>query len=181
MRYALIAILATGCAIRSEGPARPFDPATLAAPGWVSVKTVPLVRQHRLADCGAAAAAMVLGYWRHPVTVEALTREMAVPEGGLAARDVRTLLRRRGLHAFVIAGTLDDLGHELAAGRPVIVGTMEPVDRRHVRSHYLVVVAMQPGQIVTLDPSAGWQVVPEQAFLVEWAAADHTAVVAIPE
>ena len=176
----LTAALATGCMIRSQGPARPFDPHALSQPGWVAVRDVPLVRQENLEDCGAAAAAMVLAYYRHPASVDTLTHEMPVPDGGLAARDVRTLLRRRGLHAFVIEGTVDDLQHELSAGRPVIVGTVDPVDRHRVRSHYQVVVALRGDQVVTLDPAAGWEVTPAHAFQIEWQAAEHTAIVALP-
>jgi len=180
MRGLVVLALAAGCMIRSHGPAHPFDPAALSQPGWVAVRDVPLVRQASVEDCGVAAAAMVLAFYQHPATVDALTREMPVPDGGLAARDVRTLLRRRGLHAFVIEGTVADLQHELAAGRPVIVGTVEPVDRSHVRSHYQVVVAMRGDQVVTLDPASGWEVTPAHAFGVEWQAAEHTTIVAMP-
>lgn len=178
---AALAVALGACAPRYVGPARDFDPVELSADGWIRARGVPEVRQESLEDCGAAAAAMVLGFWREPVSVAELRAEMPVPRGGLAARDVRTLLRRRGLRAYVIEGRLDDLAHELAAGRPVIVGTIKPHDQKKVRSHYEVVVAYHPRErrVVTLDPADGWQVSPVDGFLVEWAAAEHTAIVAL--
>jgi ABC-type bacteriocin/lantibiotic exporter with double-glycine peptidase domain len=178
-----VAALASACMPTVKTPARDFDPVVMQRDdGWVRVRGVPEVRQHDVEDCGAAVAAMVLGFWRRPVTVGELVREMPVPKGGLAARDVRILLKKRGLRAYVIEGTLADLEHELAAGRPVIVGTTKAIDRRHVLTHYEVVVAWHPEkrEVVTLDPAEGWRVSPLEGFELEWAASEHTAIVALP-
>jgi len=179
---ALALALGAGCVPRYAGLARAFDPAELAGDGWVRARGVPQVRQQGLDDCGPAAVTMVLGFWQLPANLDQVRKQLPIPDGGLRAVDVRTLLRRRGLRAFVIEGTIADLEHELAAGRPVIVGTTKAVDRRRVRSHYEVVVAYHPGErrIVTLDPAAGWQVSPLDGFLLEWGASERTTIVALP-
>ena len=170
--------LGAGCAPRYAGPARPFDPTELAAAGWVRVDGVPEIRQRRTDDCGPAAVAMVLGYWRLAPRLDGV----AIPEGGMHARDLRGLLRDHGLRAFVIEGTFADLEHELGAGRPVIVGTLKPVSRKKALAHYEVVVAYHPVErrVVTLDPALGWRVSPLDGFLLEWAASEHTTIVALP-
>jgi ABC-type bacteriocin/lantibiotic exporter with double-glycine peptidase domain len=181
---AVLAVAALTCACpRVQTPARDFDPAAMQQDdGWVRVPGVPVVRQRDVKDCGAAVAAMVLGFHRHRVTLDELAREIPIPKQGLAARDVRILLKKRGLRAYVIEGTLADLEHELAAGRPVIVGTTKAISRRRVLTHYEVVVAYHPEkrEVVTLDPAEGWRVSPLDGFELEWAASEHTAIVALP-
>jgi hypothetical protein len=181
VRHLIAAVIAVaigaGC-VRYTGPARDFDPVELRDPGWVRVRGVPEVRQDGVDDCGPAAAAMVLRYWKRAPRLAGV----AVPKGGMRADDLRGVLRDHGLRAFVIEGTVADLEHELAAGRPVIVGTMKAVSRKKVRSHYEVVVAYHPAEkrVVTLDPAAGWRVTPLDGFLIEWGATQHTTVVSLP-
>lgn len=181
MRSAAItiaAVLALGaCTGRYTGPARPFDPAELREDGWVRVRGVPALRQERRQDCGLAAARMVLAFWQKPGW-----GDVRIPDGGLRAHEVRELLRQRGLRAFVIEGTVDDLTHELDAGRPVIVGTVKAVDRKKALAHFEVVVAYHPDEqrVVTIDPGAGWRVSPLDGFLAEWRAAAQTTIVAMP-
>ena len=52
----------------------------------------------------------------------------------------------------------------------------------HVLTHYEVVVAYHPErrEVVTLDPAEGWRVSPLKGFELEWAASEHTAIVALP-
>lgn len=174
----LAAAIGAGCVQRYTGPARDFDPALLRDDGWVRVDGVPEVRQDDVDDCGPAALAMVLGYWQRTPRLG----DLEIPKGGMHAADLRTVLRDHGLRAFVIEGSIADLEHELAAGRPVIVGTMKAVSRKKVRSHYEVVVAYHPVEkrVVTLDPAAGWRVTPLDGFLIEWGASENTAIVAVP-
>jgi ABC-type bacteriocin/lantibiotic exporter with double-glycine peptidase domain len=170
----LAASLAAGC-LHARGIGRPIEAAELDAPGWNAVRGVPYVHQQSLDDCGVAAAAMILGYWQRPAPAE-----MPVPEGGLHATEVRTLLEDGGLRAFVIEGTVDDLEHELSEGRPVIVGTIVPVSRKRAVSHYVVVVAIDDARVAMIDPAVGLQQLPRDRFELEWAAAAHTTVVGLP-
>lgn len=173
MRIAALALtaLVAACA-HPRALGRPLDRATLSDPGWVAVDGVPDVRQERADDCGVAAAAMVLAYWRRDAPEEAPVRD-----GGLRAAEVRGLLRARGLRAYVIEGTVDDLRHELGAGRPVIVGTVTPVSRRRAQSHYVVVIAISDDAVAALDPATGLTELPLDRFTAAWAAAAHTTVV----
>jgi hypothetical protein len=175
----LCAAALTGCA-GYRGPGRAVEPGVLRAPGWLPARSTPLLRQRRPDDCGLAAAAMVLHAW-HRAGWSAV-RAAQPPRRGLRARELRDLLRRHGLRAFVIAGTLTDLEHELGAGRPVVVGTIKRVERRRARRHFEVVVAVHPAQqrIVTLDPAAGWRQFSYRGFLEEWSPSGHTMVVALP-
>jgi hypothetical protein len=175
----LVAALASACAGGYQGPARSVSPAVVEQPGWLRAERVGFVAQRGEEDCGLAAAAMIVAH--HGGGHGDLLRR-APPPGGLSALRVRTLLRQHGLRAFVIAGELADLEHELAAGRPVVVGTVKRVDRRRGRPHYEVVVALDPvrRQVVTLDPAVGWRQSSYAGFLSEWGPARRTAIVALP-
>ena len=170
----LAASLAVGCA-HPQGIGKPLDPAELEQPSWVAVHGVPHVQQQSADDCGAAAAAMVLAFWQRPAPADP-----AVPDGGLRADAVRELLEEGGLRAFVIEGTVDDLRHELDAGRPVIVGTIIPISRRKARSHYVVVIGLEDDRVALMDPSVGLQQLPLETFALEWKAAAHTTVIGLP-
>jgi predicted double-glycine peptidase len=175
LRTLILAVaLAAGCA-HPRGIGKPLDAAELDQPGWIAVRGVPHVEQQTRDDCGAAVAKMVLAFWKRPVPAET-----PVPEGGLRATDVRELLEEGGLRSFVIEGSLEDLRHELDAGRPVIVGTIVPVSRRKARSHYVVVIGLEDDRVAMMDPSVGMQQLPLETFALEWEAAKFTTVIGLP-
>jgi ABC-type bacteriocin/lantibiotic exporter with double-glycine peptidase domain len=179
---AVAAIALPGCT-HYAGPAHAIEPSTIVEnEGWQRVPQMTLVHQSGESDCGLAAVAMVLGRWSRPTGL-AEVRASAPPVGeGLRARQVRDLLRARGLRAFVIEGSLADLEHEIAAGRPVVVGTLKRLTDRTARSHYEVVVAIHRDRhrVVTLDPSLGWRETTYEGFESEWKLSGHTAIVALP-
>jgi len=181
-RAALLAalLLCTGCGYL--GSARRFDPASLERePGWVAARAVPLVLQKGKDDCGAAAVAMVLNYWRVPATADQVQIECLPSGSGLRAGDLRDFVRGRGLEAFLIRGERTDLENELSRGRPVIVGLVKPyIDGG--RTHYEVVVALHPahGKVVTLDPTLGWQVNTWEGLHAEWEPAGQPALIVFP-
>jgi ABC-type bacteriocin/lantibiotic exporter with double-glycine peptidase domain len=140
-----------------------------------------VVRQRSPRDCGVAAAAMVVARWRGAPAGRAIVAEHR-PGERLRATEVRDLLRDHGLRAYVVEGRHADLEHELARGRPVIVGTIKPWSNGRGYRHYEVVVALRTRDdaVVTIDPAQGWRLSSWDAFEREWAAAAHTTIVALP-
>ena len=182
-RLGLLVLLGASACVRYAGPARSIEPSQIVAgDGWQRVPQMTLVRQHGDADCGAAAVAMVVGRWTQPTGVAEVRASAPPSQGGLRARDLRDLLRARGLRAFVIAGSFADIEHEVGAGRPVVVGTLKRLSDRRARSHFEVVVAIHPARrlVVTLEPALGWRQSSYAGFESEWAGSGHTAIVTLP-
>jgi len=140
------------------------------------------VRQIAREDCGAAALAMVLGYWALPVTrADISAAHPPAPEGGIRAAALRDFARRQGVEAFLIEGELADLDRELARHRPVLVGVMKRYGGR-VYPHYEVVVGVSRRQrrILTLDPANGLRVNSREGFTAEWTAAGRLTLIVFP-
>jgi ABC-type bacteriocin/lantibiotic exporter with double-glycine peptidase domain len=150
--------------------------------GWEIVETVPDVRQMTREDCGAAALAMVLGYWGATVTRdEILAADPPVPERGIKAAALRELARGQGLQAFLIQGQPGDLEREIQRHRPVLVGVMKRYIFRNY-PHYEVVVGInrQNQRVLTLDPAHGLRVNGFNGFAAEWAKASQVALIVFP-
>src|SRR5262245_36201604 len=172
----------TACA-SYKGASREVSAATLAEqPGWVRIEHVDLVRQRGIKDCGSAALATVLGYL-HPGGPATLRRESIdaalreAPGRGLSAGELRDYARRQGFDAFVIKGAVDDLEHEVQAGRPVIVGVHKPLSSNEALAHYEVFVGFntQRREVLTLDPARGLRRFDLDGFLEEWEGTGHVA------
>jgi ABC-type bacteriocin/lantibiotic exporter with double-glycine peptidase domain len=173
--------LASGCYLGSARTATPADFAP-TDDSWNLVEGVPPVRQIARGDCGAAALAMVLGYWALPVTRADITAaNPPAPERGIRAAALRDFARRQGLHAFLVEGELADLDRELARHRPVLVGVMKRYGGR-VYPHYEVVVGVSRRQrrILTLDPANGLRVNSREGFTAEWTAAGRLTLIVFP-
>ena len=177
----LLALCASGCYLGSARNARLADLAGDA--GWEFVEGVPAVRQAANEDCGAAALAMVLGYWKRVVTRDGIVAaKPPAPDRGIKAAALRDFARQQGLQAFVIQGQFADLDREIHSHRPVLVG----VTKRYGRgaySHYEVVVGMnrKDQRILTIDPAHGPRVDSRAGFAAEWAAAGQVALVIFPQ
>jgi ABC-type bacteriocin/lantibiotic exporter with double-glycine peptidase domain len=177
-RVAIVLVLAgAACA---TGQARPFSPSRFdREPGWTAVRGVPLVLQRDRYDCGAAATSMVLAFWRRPETVAELRAESGVPKDrGLTAGWLRDHLRERGLAAYLVEGTVDDLAAELDAGHPVMVGVV-----RGKLAHYQVVIGLdrRRGVLVVMDSIGGWLEMPIATFERTWTPARKLTLVAFPD
>lgn len=147
--------------------------------GWILLDGVRFVPQQSGRDCGAAALAMVLGHWGAEVPVETLAAECA--DGGtegLRATALRDAARRRGLAAYLFAGRVSDLEHELRRGRPVVVGLVRQ-QAGLASSHYVVVVGLDPegAQVAALDPARGPVRDSLAAFEGEWKLAQAATLV----
>lgn len=173
----------TGCQLPYTGGARPVTPAQLDS-SWLRAAPTPVVRQKQESDCGLAALAMVAGAWGRHWSVDDLAHRIPPSEKGVKLGALRDLARDRGLEAFALRATPSDLQHELASGRPVLLGLMLPFDRGHNRSHYEVAIAMNPqdGTVITIDPASGEWMRRSRAVLdVEWKAAGYPALVVTGE
>jgi ABC-type bacteriocin/lantibiotic exporter with double-glycine peptidase domain len=173
-------LLASGC---YGGHARSTSSDQLSsADRWELVVGVPEVRQVTREGCGAAALAMVLGYWGLPATRdEVWAATTPPPEQGIRAAALRDFARGQGLQAFLVEGQLGDLDREVREHRPVLVGLMKVYGQR-AYAHYEVVVGINhPAQrILTLDPANGLRENGFAAFQAEWAAARRVTLVAFP-
>jgi ABC-type bacteriocin/lantibiotic exporter with double-glycine peptidase domain len=178
----VVALLAmTACQLSYTGGARPVSPSTIGD-GWYRAATTPVVRQHQETDCGLAALAMVAGSWGRHWSVADLNHQLPPTERGVKLGALRDLARNRGLDAYAIKGTPDDLAHELSAGRPVLLGLVLPYDRGHNASHYEVAIAMNPrdGAVVTIDPASGdWRERSKQVLDLEWKTAGFATLVVV--
>jgi ABC-type bacteriocin/lantibiotic exporter with double-glycine peptidase domain len=164
----LVAGTLSGCYL---GSSREFSPTRLERePGWIALRDVPAIRQKQELDCGAAAVAMVLSYWRVPTSVDTVLARIGPARGhGLRAGRLRDFVRRKGLQAFLFHGTVQDLVQQLQRQRPLIVGLVK-ARLTTVLPHYEVVVGVHPKKrlVVTLDPALGWRENTVSRFLVEW-------------
>ncbi|HEY8925882.1 MAG TPA: C39 family peptidase [Polyangia bacterium] len=168
-------IVAAGVALAGcyHGTARSVSPAELRAqPGWVLVPGVPDVRQVSVRDCGPAALAMVLQRWGVPGSSRAEIEKALPPDTaatGAAAGTLRDLARSRGLKAFLISGRVEDLIHEVGAGRPVLVGLVQRYGKEAL-SHYEVVVGYNPvtRRLLLHDPGHGPREDGLDGFGEEW-------------
>ena len=182
---AILALLAcvvpSGCYLGSAKNTRLADLA--GDDGWEFVEGVPAVRQAANEDCGAAALAMVLGYWKRPVTRDGIiAANPPAPDRGIKAAALRDFARQQGMQAFVIQGQLADLDREVHWHRPVLVGVMKRYGRR-AYSHYEVVVGInrKDQRILTIDPAHGPRVNSSEGFATEWAAAGQVTLVVLPQ
>lgn len=147
--------------------------------GWTLLEGVPFVPQETEQDCGAAAVSMVLARWGVDAPSGDLARECsAAGQEGLRASALRDAAKRRGLSAFVFPGRVEDLEHELARGRPVVVGLVKTLGPL-ASSHFEVVVGLHPaaGRIAALDPGRGLVVDSLASFMDEWTATKGVALV----
>jgi predicted double-glycine peptidase len=155
-------------------PARPADS------GWLLVPGVPLVTQRERADCGAAALAMVLRFWQPATSNETVRSAVGSVDDqkGLSAGRLREVARDRGLQAFLIQATFQDLVNEIARGRPVIVGTLQ-IEGKRGYPHYEVVVGVNPrsNEVLTADPAEGWRERDLQEFEPLWRPSKQLALV----
>lgn len=167
---AAAAMASAGCAVY-PGTARPADLEDLRREeGWLLVADVPEIRQVSEKGCGAACLAMVLGHWGVATPVEEIERECSGgDEAGLRATALRDAATRRGLSAYLFAGTVADIEHELERGRPVVVGLAKP-HGEGTTAHFEVVIGLHSGgaRIAALDPGIGLTSDTLAGFEAEW-------------
>jgi ABC-type bacteriocin/lantibiotic exporter with double-glycine peptidase domain len=176
---AVLCGLSWGCLYQGRG--RSFDASSAEARGVVVVPNVPELRQRDPRGCGVTALAALLAHHGIQVDPSEIRREIRTPEGVPASAGALVdYARRRGLDAFLVRGTFEDLQREVQAGRPALVGTVKPYLGDRWLAHYEVVVAWSPTVVVTMDPAQGFREYPHRGFLVEWDLAGSLLLVAAP-
>ncbi|MDQ3367142.1 MAG: cysteine peptidase family C39 domain-containing protein [Myxococcota bacterium] len=175
--------LTGGCRLSYTGGARPVDQSSLDA-SWLRAAQTPVVRQRSQSDCGLAALAMVAGAWGRTWTLDELSRELTPTAKGVKLGALRDLARQRGLDAYAISGTHEDLRKELGKGRPVLLGLLLPYESDRALNHYEVAIAMDPrdGSVITLDPSSGKHMRrTRQVLEAEWKPGGYPTLVVVGE
>lgn len=183
MRLAFIALigLTSGCLLSYKGGAKTITPTQLDAT-WLRAAPTPVIKQKTQSDCGLAALAMVAGAWGRTWTVESMIGRVPPHGKGVKLRVLRDYARSKGLEAYAIKATRQDLVTELAKGRPVLLGLVLPHDMRRNRNHYEVAIALNPkdGTVVTIDPATGaWMTRSPKVLDLEWKAAGYAALVVV--
>ena len=153
--------------------------ALAADASWTFAPDVPFVRQQSDSDCGPAALAMVFGHFGIRATLADIVPRDPAERGGVRAGALRDAARSKGLAAFVVPGTFEDLMAELGHGRPVLVGLAKPIAGGKAVAHYEVVVAIdrKDRQILTLDPGRGLRENTLEGFTREWAPTGRVAII----
>jgi predicted double-glycine peptidase len=153
----------------------------MAQAGWLDV---PYVRQ-TAEGCGPASVAMVMQYWlRHDARMDraaadenAVLKALPPSRRGVSGEAMRGYLESHGLDAFVFRGTMEDLSHHTAKGRPVIV-CLAP---SRGSLHYAVVAAVEEDSVLLNDPGRGKLFREELArFRTMWNQTGNWALLAVP-
>jgi ATP-binding cassette subfamily B protein RaxB len=181
MRIALALVLLVGCRLSYTGGATTVKQADVPS-GWLQAAPTPVVVQAQRQDCGLAALAMIAGAWGRTWTLEDLAHQMPPGDKGVRLGKLRDFARERGLVAYAVKGTFEDLARELRHGRPVLLGLVLPFDRKNNLNHYEVAVAMNPvdGTVVTRDPATGNLMKRSRKVLdLEWKHAGYATLVVV--
>jgi ABC-type bacteriocin/lantibiotic exporter with double-glycine peptidase domain len=149
---------------------------------WLVVDDVPFVPQHADGDCGPAALAMVLGHFGVDVAAADIVDREGAGAPGVRAGTLRDVARAKGLEAFVVSGTFEDLFAQLERGRPVLVGVAKPIAVGQARPHYEVVVGInrRARLIRSLDPARGLRENSLEGFAREWVPTRQVTIVVFP-
>ena len=174
-----LALVAPACYAGSAHSVPASNLGTMARdPAWLIVRDVPFVAQKTAHDCGPAALAMVLAYFRAPAVA---AEHPALAGGDVRAGTLRDVARAQGLDAFVVSGTFDDLFAQVGRGRPVLVGLAKPMALTGGRAlaHYEVVIGLNRSKrlVVSLDPASGLRENTLEGFAREWAPTKQVTIV----
>lgn len=183
MRIALALVFVVGlvgCRLSYTGGATTAKQTDVPS-GWLQAAPTPVVVQVQRQDCGLAALAMIAGAWGRTWTLEDLAHQMPPGDKGVRLGKLRDFARERGLVAYAVKGSFEDLARELRQGRPVLLGLVLPFDRKNL-NHYEVAVAMNPvdGTVVTRDPATGNLMKRTRKVLdLEWKHAGYATLVVV--
>ncbi len=163
--------------------------AAAAAAGTASMwLDVPFVRQTKQA-CGDACIAMVMQYWqkknhqpaRTSTDAAAILRELPPGRHGVIAASMTQFFQQHGYRAFEYAGDWNDIEHQVAQGRPLIVALKPEGDSE---LHYAVVAGVDdPEHLLFVNDPAQRKLlkVDRRQFEREWRATKNWTLLAVPD
>lgn len=120
---------------------------------WRVGRRIPVVRQLAVADCGAAALAMVLGYHGHETSLDELNRALATGGGGASATSLLRVGRSYGLRGRGVRADIENL-------TDLPVGTILYWEFRH----FVVLERVRGGSVDIVDPAVGRRSLPIERF-----------------
>jgi ATP-binding cassette subfamily B protein len=114
---------------------------------------VPVVRQLASVDCGAAALAMVIGYFGKSVSLQEIRNSLGSGRSGATAASILRLGRSYGLRGRGVRVELEDLDHIPAAS--ILYWEF---------NHFVVFEGVNRNGVEIVDPSVGRRKVPLDVF-----------------
>ena len=184
MKLSLLAgLLFLGASVRAASAV----PAGAERAIWIDV---PFVQQ-TTDGCGSASLSMVMRYWDRKegrgiaADAEATHIQAALfspAAKGIFASSMRDYLGRSGYQAFAFRGRWSDFEHQLALGRPLIVGLQASGALGPL--HYVVVVGIDPARdfLFMNDPAQQKMLrISREGFEQEWRATNNWTLLAVPK
>ncbi len=170
----------TGCASTPQTHGLLSDPPP-ALPARAELADTPFFPQEKY-QCGPAALATILVPLGQDVSPDDLVGEVYLParEGSLQA-EMRAAIRKRGLLAVELPGSMDAVLEEVSHGRPVLV-LQNLGFKWYPRWHYAVIVGydLDERELVLRSGTTRRWVTPLTVFERTWARGQYWAIVAVP-
>jgi tetratricopeptide (TPR) repeat protein len=150
-------------------------------PEQVELTDAPFFPQREY-QCGPAALATALAYFKVPVTADDLVEQVYIPERrGSVQVEMLAAARRYGMISYALSPRLDDVLRELAAGTPVVVLQNYGIGP-FKRWHYATAVGYDAGAGSITLRSGEWRRwwMPLALFEYTWKDGGYWAMVAVP-
>jgi ABC-type bacteriocin/lantibiotic exporter with double-glycine peptidase domain len=157
--------------------------------GWYELQieqgaalAVPYVRQTSRADCGMAALASVMAYYKGRAMSQQALPEAYPPASppGYSLGELRDTARAHDFVAFVVPGDAAFLRRQLSRSRPLIVPLGRAMNSRF--DHYVVVVGMdeERSTVITMDPARGPVELDFDDFAASWEKMNYAVLLVGP-
>ncbi len=177
----ILAITLGGCASLVPQTMALRDAWPAGVPPRIELADVPFFPQTEF-QCGPAALATTLAHAGLSLTPEQLVEQVYLParQGSLQA-DMLAAPRRYGVVSYPIAGRIDDLLREVAAGNPVLVLQDNGV-ALFSNWHYAVVAGFDypAGELLLRSGETRRHAVPFTVFEYTWKKSAYWAMVTLP-
>jgi ABC-type bacteriocin/lantibiotic exporter with double-glycine peptidase domain len=132
--------------------------------------------------CGPASLASVMNYWKVPVTVDEVTRDVFNADlRGSLLFDLAHFPRKRGLEATEYFGSPEDLRDNLRRGHPLIT-FLNFGNSLFPAGHFVVVIGYTEDGNWLIAHSGGerGKRIPYDRFVAAWAKMDYWTLLILP-